>query len=186
MNEVLKAIGERYSCRNFTGEPLADGQIKAIAAAAVAAPSANNSQRWRVYAITNKPLVDELEAEGLSAISAMPDKSLFERIQSRGGQLFYGAPAIFVIAIEAAGGTGAILDCGIVCENIVLAAAGLGAQSCICGLAGLAFSAGKRDYFVKKLGFPEGYDFGMAVLLGSEKSRGTPHEPDLAKISYIA
>jgi nitroreductase len=186
MNEVLKVIEERYSCRDFTGAPLADEQIRAIAAAAVAAPSANNSQRWRVCAVTNRHLVDELEAEGMSAISAMPDQSLHERIQSRGGKLFYGAPAIFVIAIETAGGTGAVMDCGIVCENIALAAAGLGVQSCICGLAGLAFSAGKRDYFAKKLGFPEGYDFGIAVLLGSEKSRGTPHEPDLSKISYIA
>ncbi|MDR1438784.1 MAG: nitroreductase family protein [Clostridiales bacterium] len=186
MNEVLKAISERYSCRDFTGVPLAQGEIQAIAAAAAEAPSANNSQRWRIYAITSKPLIDELEAEGMSVMANMPDKSMYERIQSRGGKLFYSAPALFIVAIEKAAGAGAVLDCGIVCENIAIAAAGIGAQSCICGLAGLAFSAGKRDSFARRIGFPEGYEFGIAVLLGREKSHGAPHAPDLSKISYIA
>lgn len=37
----------------------------------------------------------------------------------------------------------------------------------ICGLAGLAFAGDKAAYFKKKLGFPEGCEFGAAVLLGA-------------------
>jgi nitroreductase len=184
-NETLKTISGRYSCRNFTGEAISGEQIKAIAAAAAQAPSANNSQRWAIRVITDRALIGELEAEGMGALASWPDKSPYERIQSRGGKLFYNAPAVFVVAIEKAAGSGAVMDCGIVCENIALAATSVGVANCICGLAGLAFSAGKNGYFKGKLGFPEGYEFGLAVLLGYENEPGAPHAPDLSKISYV-
>ncbi|HOO26028.1 MAG TPA: nitroreductase family protein [Clostridiales bacterium] len=44
MNETLKSIAERYSCRDFADTPLTDEQIKALADAALSAPSAVNRQ----------------------------------------------------------------------------------------------------------------------------------------------
>ena len=44
MNEVLKAIQDRRSTRGFNDVQLTDGQLKALIDAALAAPSARNSQ----------------------------------------------------------------------------------------------------------------------------------------------
>ena len=53
MNETLKTIAERYSCRDFAETPLTSEQIKAIVDAALAAPSAMNNQPWHVIMITD-------------------------------------------------------------------------------------------------------------------------------------
>ena len=77
------------------------------------------------------------------------------------------------------------MDCGIVCQSITIAAASLGVQSLICWQAGIALSDNKGSEFMKRMGFPQDYEFGMAVLIGYEESPGTPHKPDYSKISYV-
>lgn len=181
MNETLKVIASRFSCRQFTDQPPTDEQLQAIAKAAVAAPSGMNRQAWRVIVVKNKDFIREMDDEGMRIISEMEDKSIYTRMMSRGGTLFYNAPSLFMIPIEP--GTG--LDCGILCENIALAATSLGLGSLICGLAGIPLSGAKAQEFKHRLGFPAGYEFGIAVLVGYAAAESSPHQPDLAKISII-
>jgi hypothetical protein len=62
----------------------------------------------------------------------------------------------------------------------------LAIDNLICGLAAFAFAGVKGAQFKKRLGFPEGYEIGMAVLLGyAANPGGQPHELDLSKISFI-
>lgn len=86
LNQTLDSIKSRFSCRSFTGEMPADEKIQAIAQAAIQSPSAMNKQRWQVIVVRNQELIAEMEAEGMRVMSAMPDKTMYERIQSRGGQ----------------------------------------------------------------------------------------------------
>jgi hypothetical protein len=117
----------------------------------------------------------------------MPDKSMYERIMSRGGKLYYDAPCMIVVPIAKAEPAGAeLFDCGIVSENIALAATSLGVDNLICGLAAFSFVGEKGTEFKQRLGFPEGYEIGIAVLLGhAANPGGKPHEPDMSKISII-
>jgi hypothetical protein len=50
-----------------------------------------------------------------------------------------------------------------------------------------SFDGDKRDYFKERLGFPEGYDLGLSVLLGYADEAGIkpPHELDAEKVSWI-
>ncbi|MFV0413839.1 MAG: nitroreductase family protein [Oscillospiraceae bacterium] len=185
MNQALECIQNRYSCRAFTGAKTADDVIQKIVQAAIQSPSSMNRQRWQVIAVRNAGLIAELEAEGLGAIAALPDKSTYERIQARGGRLFYNAPCIVFIAIDPGDLAGASLDAGIVAQSIAIAAQAVGLASCICGLAGLAFSENKAAYFKEKLRFPAGYEFGIAVLLGEAAGSGTPHAPNPDKTTFI-
>ena len=180
MNEVLSAIRDRFSCRSFTDQMPPQEELQLIAQAGVQAPSAMNLQRWRVIMVKNKALMDEIEQEGLAQLD-LGDKTAAERIRSRGRGLFYGAPCMAMLPMEAGSG----LDCGILCENIAIAAKSFGIESLICGLAGLAFAGDKGPSIKKRLGFPEGYEFGIAVLLGYVKDKTAPHEPDYSKISFI-
>jgi nitroreductase len=137
--------------------------------------------------VKNRQFIAELEAEGMKNLAALPDKSIYERIRSRGGKLYYNAPCVVVVAIAKAEPAGAeLLDCGIVSENIAIAATSLGIDNLICGLAAFSFAGDKGAEFKKYLNFPDGYEIGIAVLLGyAENPGGKPHVPDLAKITWI-
>jgi nitroreductase len=183
MNETLSMIANRYSCRDYKSEMPSDEILQAIAEAAIQAPSGVNRQPWRVVIVKNKELMKDLEAEGLSFLANLEDKSTYQRIMDRGGRLFYGAPCMIVVPVES---QQSMIDCGIVCQNITLAAASLGVASVICGLTGTAFASGLRtEEFSRRLGFPEGYVFGCSVLLGYANTTKAPHEPDKDKIFVI-
>lgn len=187
MNETLRVIAERYSCRDYKDIMPSDEILQAIANAAIQAPSGMNRQAWRVIVVKNKELIKDMEAEGMSFLSSMEDKSSYNRIMDRGGRLFYGAPCMIVVPIDPAQYAPALVDCGILCQNITLAATSLGLASIMCGFTGMAFASGKRaEEFSKRLGFPEGYAFGCSVLLGYANTTKPPHVPDQDKITFIS
>ena len=181
MNPVLDAIFGRSSCRDFSGEPLTDGQLGKIIDAALAAPSAMNLQPWHIVAVTDKAMLDEMDAY------AMSDESMeyYRRIMDRGGKMFYNAPCAFVIAIDDS--ERAPLDAGIVSQNICLAAHSLGLGSCICGMMRIPLEGEKGAGFVARMRFPAGMKFGMSVLVGRPGSKPkVPHELDRAKATRVA
>ncbi|HHU71170.1 MAG TPA: nitroreductase family protein [Clostridiales bacterium] len=181
MNETLQTISRRFSCRDYEGRLPEREKLEAIALAAVQSPSAMNRQPWQVLVITNKSLIEEMDAEGMRILAEAEDKSTYERFMERGGTLFYNAPCMYLILKK----PGTDLDTGIVSENISLAASSLGLDNVICGMAAIPFNGSKGDEFKKKVGISDGWEFGMAVLVGYGKTKKDPHTPDISKIRYI-
>jgi len=184
---TLEVIRTRYSCRAFSDRMPSDEVLRTIAEAAVASPSARNIQPWRIVVIKSQALLAELEAEGMAVLAAQSDRSTYERIMSRGGKLYYGAPCMIIVPVPpAAPGSWEVFDCGIVSQTIALAAASLGVDSLICGMISLSFAGARSEAFKERLGFPEGHRAGIAVLLGyAAQPGGTPHVPNLSKISVV-
>jgi nitroreductase len=182
MNETLKTISSRYSCRNYTGELPSREQLEAIALAAVQSPSANNMQNWRIIVVTNAALIEEMEKIGQKEFSRLSPER-YEQFMARGGSLFYHAPCMFIIAMDAKIPT--TLDAGITAENIALAASSLGLGNVICGMARFPFDSDMSADFKKRLGFPDGFEFAIAVLVGVSSAPGKPHEADTGKISWL-
>ena len=183
MNEVLKAIAERNSCRDFTGEPLTKDQTEALVKAALAAPSAMNIQPWHIVMCTDKNLVDEMNASGMEIIAADADKTTYNRIMERGGAMFYNAPAMMVVLGDDTSWSS--MDCGILIENVALAAHSLGLGNVICGMMGIPLNGPKGEEYKKRLKFPNGYKFAIALLVGKAKSGKEPHEHDKNKVTYV-
>ena len=177
MNEVLKVIGSRYSCRSYTGEPVEKEKIEAIVLAGVQAPSAVNAQPWKIIVVQDKAMIDAMDVCGMEMFKNQADQTVYNRMMSRGGKFLYNAPCMIVVAIK----EGTQLDCGIVVENMALAATSLGLGNVICGMARVPLS--KPEY--KDVILPEGYVFGTSLLVGYATSEGTPHVPDMDKITYI-
>ena len=185
MSDTLKNITERFSCRDFSSEMPDDGQIHAIAQAALRAPSGMNRQPWQVIVIKSGDLISELEEEGMQMLAQI-DEAAYQRIMSRGGKLFYNAPCMILFAVKKAQPEGTeLVDLGIAAQNAVLAATSLGLGSLHCGLIGFAFAGEKAESFKQKLLFPDGYECGLAVLIGHSNVQGAPHEPDQSKLTYI-
>jgi nitroreductase len=190
-NETLSTIRSRFTAREYTGAPIDQDALDAVLLAGAQSPSAYNKQPWQIIAVTNPDLVRRLEAAGIDYMRTQSEMvSTLERIESRGGKLFYNAPAIIIIAVDQSTSAkdigSAVRDCGIVVENMALAASSLGLGNCICGLAQLPLLGNGGDDFKRELQFKEGYDFGCALLLGESNAENPPHKPNLDKITVIA
>ena len=183
MNETLKNIAERYTCRDFKSTPLTEQQVEELVKAALAAPSAMNRQPWHVIMVTDKALVDELDAEGMDIISKNEDQSMYNRMMERGGKLFYNAPGLAIVLSD--GSKWGTFDCGILCQNVVLAAESMGLGTCIVGMAGVPLNGPRAAEYAERFGFPEGHEFAVGILVGEINSGKEPHEHDRNKVSYV-
>ena len=186
MNETLQTIANRYSCRAYTGRPVEREKLEAIAKAAIQAPSAMNRQPWQVIVITNKTLLDEMDADGIATLKG----EALERFNKWGGKLFFNVPCMFLVLKK----TGADLDTGILTQNISLAATSLGLGNVICGMARIPYSGERGEEFRSRIGIPEGWEFGMTVLLGYEAENAHDNErfsmreenyPDMSKVRFL-
>jgi nitroreductase len=187
MIDTLETIAARYSCRSFKSDPLPDESVQAIAKAVLQSPSARNRQPWHFSFVTDKALVDELDAASVKALEAI-NPAGYARTLERGGKLFYNAPVAVVISAQHIDGLmSSGLDVGIAAATIVLAAKSLGIDSCIGGLAGAAGNGHELEAPFNKLGIPEGYEYGIVVLLGFAAGEPVaPHAIDESKLTFIA
>ena len=183
MNDVIKAINDRYTCRDYSSTPLTDDQIKALVTAALAAPSAMNRQPWHVIVITNKAMLEEYDAEAISILKTKSPE-MYERMMDRGGKILYNAPCLIVLATDNSIDTGP-LDSGIAVQNIALAAHSMGLGSVICGVAGYPLSGPRAKEWAERLKMPEGYSFAISIGVGTALSGKEPHELDFGKVTYI-
>ena len=187
MNEILNTISQRYSCRNFvSGKLVSDEHLELILDAALISPSGVNRQPWRLIAIRDQALIDDLESATFDYIKNLEDKTMYDRIMSRGGKPVYNTPCVIWIAIDEKASKYATMDCGIVCQSISLAATSLGLGSCICAMLGFTMKTPKADELAKRIGIPEGFTFGCSVLIGHPAAPGSQkREIDQTKISYV-
>ena len=85
MNDTLKILESRRSCRNFDNNKIvSEEDIQAIVEAGTYAPSGMGRQSSIILAVTNKELRDQLSAENAKIMGADADP-------------FYGAPVILVV-----------------------------------------------------------------------------------------
>ena len=183
MNETLKNINARYTCRDFKDTPISQQQQGELVKAALSSPSARNLQPWHVVFVTDKAIVDELDNEGMEILANAEDKSMYDRMMSRGGKMFYNAPCLAIVLSD--GTKWGTLDSGILCQNIVLAAESMGLGTCIVGMAGIALGGPKAEEYAKRLNFPKDHSFAIGVLFGEINSGKEPHEHDLSKVSFV-
>lgn len=184
MNEVLTTIQNRFSCRGYDGRPVEREKVEALAKAALQAPSAMNLQPWEIIVITDKTLIDELDAAAMHTLANAEDKSLFNRMAERGGKIFYNAPCLFLVMKDKSA-KWADLDCGIVSQNIALAATSVGLDNVIVAMASIPFNGPNGEKYKQLMGWPEGYEFGMGVCVGYGNTTKEPHEINLDKVRYI-
>jgi nitroreductase len=186
MTETLDVIAARYSCRNSSDKPVPRDVLDAIADAALRAPSARDMEPWHFIFVTDPTLVAEMDAYGLATLQAT-DPVGYERTQSRGGKLYYGAPVLLVVTEEPRDGiSSSSLDVGIAVGTIVAAATSLGVNSCVVASIPGAIRGHETEGPYPKIGIPEGYRAAMGVLLGYAAGEARPqHATHPDKVSFV-
>lgn len=176
MNEVLKAIQDRRSTRGFNDVQLTEEQMQVLMDAALASPTARNTQMWHFSFVQNQELLGEFNAELAAIMKNDPNEF----------NVFYHAPTVIFISRPAQCDNSFVeVDCGIACENIVLAAQGMGLGSVIVGLPKMLFQSERGEYYNRAFGFPEGYQFSIGIVVGNNTVTKDAHPIGENKISVI-
>ena len=153
MNEVIKSLLERRSCRKFKPENIKEEELDAILEAGTYAPTGMGKQSPLIVSISNKEDRDALErlnAEVLGDANAKP---------------FYGAPNV-VVVFGQKDIPFCIHDANLVLGNILNAAYALGIDSCYIWRAKESLESEGGKELLKKWGVPDGYVAVANVILG--------------------
>jgi nitroreductase len=138
-NCIAQAILTTYSEKAYSSEPVTDQQLDLILKCGIKAPSARNKQPWKFTVIKD-------EASMKEAIS----------------NVVPGNVLIIVSGIETLEGTTPDFDCGLVTENMFLAAHGLGLGARIYG-SPVGNINSKKEFFQ----IPSGYKAVVVLRIGN-------------------
>lgn len=117
MNETIKILETRRSCRKFNSEKLpSEEDLNAILKAGTFAPSGMGRQPVKILAITNKEIRDQISKENAKIMG------------QSGMDPFYGAPVILMVIADKTAAT-YVYDGSLVMGNLMNAAHSLGLGS---------------------------------------------------------
>ncbi|MDR2360288.1 MAG: nitroreductase [Oscillospiraceae bacterium] len=169
-NEVLRAISDRRSIRSYTPEQITQEQLDAILKAAVESPSARNSLPWHFSVTQNQEIIRDVNERACAALAKQG--GFYGSVKD----IFYNAPTVIFISTDKRANPWAMLDCGIAAQSIMLAAHSLGLGTVPLGLPASAWDGGANDAELNaKLGFPDGYEFALAIAVGHIGATKEPH-----------
>lgn len=146
MNEVLKVLENRRSCRNFKPDMVKQEELKDIIKAGTYAATGMGKQSPIIIAVTNKELRDALSEENRK-IGGWKE----------GFDPFYGAPVVLVVLANKDIPT-YIYDGALVMGNLMNAAESLGVGSIWIHRAKEEFDSEFGKDLLKKLGIEGNYE----------------------------
>jgi len=177
MNEILRVIHERRSCRAYKGEAVPMETLTAIVDAGLWAPSGMNYQDRHFTVITDKSILNRMNK---LASAKLPEPMMSRMVERNGGNpeisLHYFAPALVVLS-------GGEVSCAIAAENICIAAQSFGIGSCILGMVTILFE--NDDTLARDLKIPDGKTPRLAVALGYATRQMPPPERLSGQITFL-
>lgn len=166
MSTVLEIIDSRSSIRKYTDQPLEADVCRTLVEAGLKAPTAANKREIHITVVGKD---DPVQAEIQNDLN--PNAPV---------NFYYNAPVTFYLSgVEAF--KWSPVDAGIAVQNIHLAAASLGLGSVILGCMEGVLNGEKKEEYAKKLAFPEGYKYFVAIAVGYPDTTKEPHAIDFDK-----
>ena len=184
MNETIRSILDRRSIRAYKPDALTEEQLGILKECALASPTAVNAQSWHFTFVTDTEIIDDVDRAVMNAFAANGDTATVERVNSRGGAVFYKAPLAVFISCDKDSKWGEV-DAGIAVENLAVAAHSLGLGSVIIGMCAAAFNGAEGKRLEQLLQFPENHRFAIAIAIGfpdTTKEAHPIHENRLCQI----
>ena len=170
MNEVIKCLVERRSCKKYLPKQVDEAALQEILLAGTYAPSGKNRQAAKIL-VLQKP-EDIAAVERLNAaVLGNPD-----------GRPFYGAPTVLVVLADPEVNT-AVEDGSLVMGNLMNAAHSLGVASCWIHRAREVFDSEEGRTLLRKWGVTGEYIGVGHCLLGYADGPEKPVSP--RKSDYV-
>ena len=175
---VVETIMTRRSVRDYKAEPVAREQMQTIIECGIYAPSAMNLQPWAVRVVDAPDFIDGVTA---IAVEQMPRLAETEGFRN----FFRNAPTVAFIACPEESYSGEY-DCGLLSENMMLAAWSMGIGSCCLGSVVPVMNSEAAAAYMERLELPEGYKLQVAIAFGyPEGEIPAAPERDSSKAYYV-
>ena len=167
----------RRSVRQYKDQPVEREKLELIAKCGVNAPNGLNRQPWEIRVVDSPDFINGITKVFLDSDSTQANKLQFKN-------MFRNAPAVIFIA-SPRDGSGQV-DCGLLGENIVLAAQSLGLGSCCLGgpIRFMTTNENARPY-LEQLDFSDGYQLLYAIGIGYPDETPDAKPRDMSKVKFI-
>ena len=169
MNETLKTLKERRSCRSYKPDPVPEEILNQILEAGTYAATGMGKQSPIMIAVTDREIRDRLSRMNAAVMGAGTDP-------------FYGAPVVVIVLADRNVGT-YVYDGSLVMGNLMNAAHSLGIASCWIHRAKEEFDSDEGKEILKSLGIEGNYEGIGHCILGYAAAENKPAAP--RKDNYI-
>ena len=171
MNETLKTLTERRSCRSYKPDPVPAEVLDQILEAGTYAATGMGKQSPIMIAVTDKETRDRLSRMNAAVMGASSDP-------------FYGAPNLIIVLADRSIGT-YLYDGSLVMGNLMNAAHSLGIASCWIHRAKEEFDSEEGKALLKSLGIEGDYEgIGHCILGYAADAEAKPAAPRKANWIY--
>lgn len=167
MNEVLRAIKERRTVRDFKPDQIKEEDLAVILEAGQLAPSAWNRQPWHFTVVQKISLLDRIVNAAREVVQKVfPEQSeTMPWMVAPEFHYFYNAPTVIFISRQT-DNSDAYGDCAMALMNMIYAAGSIGLQSCAITTGIAAFTSDAAYDLMNDMGIPKGYMPVYALSLG--------------------
>ncbi len=173
MNETLKVLESRRSCRKFTNQMVKKEDLETVIRAGTFAPSGMNKQPSIIIAVTDKETRDQISEENRKIGG-----------WDAGFDPFYGAPVILIVLADKSVSPNYIYDGSLVMGNLMNAAESLGLGSIWIHRAKQEFESPFGKKLLDRLGIKGDFEGIGHVALGY-KAEGGVKEAAPRKADYV-
>ncbi len=170
MNETMKTLIERRSCRNYKADPIPQDILDQILEAGTYAATGMGKQAPIMIAVTDPKTRDQLSRMNAAVMGASMDP-------------FYGAPVVIVVLANRDVPT-YLYDGSLVMGNLMNAAHSLGIASCWIHRAKEEFDSTEGKAILKQLGIEGNYEGIGHCILGYAADEPKPAAPRKANYIY--
>jgi len=177
MNETLRLIRERRSCRSYKKDPVPAEVLDSIIEAGLWAPTGMNRQDRHFTVIRDSALLNRMDT---LTRAYMPEDVQARLTERNGGNpdisVHYFAPALVILS-------GGEASCALAAENICIAAQSLGIGSCILGLVTILFDNDRT--LAGDLNIPADMTPRLGVALGYISKQTPEQERIPGQVTYL-
>lgn len=175
---VMENILTRRSIRDYKAEPVCREQMAKVLECGLYAPNAMNKQTWAVRVVDAPDFIEGVTAIAVEQMPRIAEQEGFRNI-------FRNAPTVAFVACPEESYSGEY-DCGLLSENMMLAAWSMGIGSCCLGSVIPVMNSEAAKPYLERLQLPEGYKLLVGIAFGypaQEISAPTPR--DMTKGYYV-
>lgn len=173
---VVETIMSRRSVRKYKPEPVDRETMDKIVKCGINAPNGMARESWEIRIVDNPEVISRINgmyAEYMKKVNGTEVK-----------HMIFGAPVVAFIAHDTAYEFSQV-DCGLLGENMILAAKSMGIGSCCLGSVARFVNSEYGEQVRQMLDFSEGFHMLYAICFGypDEEPAAKPRNAD--KVKYI-
>ena len=177
---VVNTILSRRSVRKYKPEAVRRDQMDIILKCGINAPNGMNRQPWAVRVVDNPDYLNGITALWLAAQGEERAAKMKEEAGFR--NMFRNAPTVVFIAAPKGQGQ---IDCGLLGENMILAAQSMGIGSCCLGGPIAFMRTPEAAEYVSRLQLPEEYELLYGIGMGYPDEAPDAKPRDESKVLYV-